>query len=187
MSEKDEPTSEPPAAPHREPFVVVDRVLANVAGVALFAMMLLTVVSSGGRFLFSMPIPDAEAVAEMLLVAVVFLPLAWTQAQRQHVEVTLFTDFARAEMRRRFIWFGCLVGFLAFSMLTYAMLQGAMRAYVTGDSYLGVNEIVTWPARAIAVVGLAAFVIRLALDLTIARFRAHEDIAGKADHTDGHE
>lgn len=173
--------------PHNEPFVVVDQILADVAGVALFAMMLLTVISSGGRFLFALPVPDAEAIAEMLLVAVVFLPLAYTQAQRQHVEVTLFTDAARAAIRRRFIWFGCLVGFVAFSMLTYAMSRGALRAYETGDSYLGVNEIVTWPARTIAVVGLAAFVIRLALDLTIARFRAHERIEGPADHTDGHE
>lgn len=177
----------PETPPRREPFVVVDRVLADVAGVALFAMMLLTVLSSAGRFLFAWPVPDAEAIAEMLLVAVVFLPMAWTQAQRQHVEVTLFTDFARAEIRRRLIWFGCLVGFVAFSMLTYAMSRGALRAYETGDSYLGVNEIVTWPARTIAVVGLAAFVLRLALDLTVARFHAHERIAGPADHTDGHE
>lgn len=175
-----------PARPHREPFVAVDRLLADAAGIALFVMMLLTVISSAGRFLFAAPIPDAEAIAEMLLVGVVFLPLAYTQALREHVEVTLFTDFARAEVRRRFIWFGCLVGLLAFSVLTYAMGKGVLRAYSTGDSYLGVNEIVTWPARAIAVVGLGALIIRLALDLTIARFRKHEE-AASTDQTEGHE
>lgn len=176
-----------PGSTHREPFIAIDRFFADAAGATLVGMMLLTVVSSLGRFLFSAPVPDMEAIAEMLLVAVVFLPMAYTQATREHVEVTLFTDFAREEMRRRFVWFGCLVGLLGFSVLTYAMGKGAIRAYNTGDSYLGVNEIVTWPARAIAVVGLAALVIRLALDLTVARFRAHEGVATSAEHMQGHE
>lgn len=164
-----------PAGPHREPFIAVDRSLADLAGVALLAMMVLTVVSSLGRFLFSVPIPDMEAIDEMLLVAVVFLPMAYTQARREHVEVTLFTDHVRAEIRRRFIWMGCLVGLIAFSILAYAMGIGAHRAFMSGDAYLGVNQIVTWPARAIAVVGLAALIIRLALDLTLARYRAGEE------------
>ena len=176
-----------PGAAHSEPFIGLDRFLADAAGATLLAMMLLTVGSSLGRFLFSTPVPDMEAIAEMLLVAVVFLPMAYTQAMREHVEVTLFTDFAGAHIRRRFIWFGCLVGLLAFSVLTYAMGKGAIRAYNTGDSYLGVSEIVTWPARVIAVVGLAALVIRLALDLTVARFRAHEEVGPSADHIQGRE
>ncbi len=172
---------------HREPFIRLDRFLADLAGVTLVAMMLLTVISSTGRFLFSMPIPDMEAIAEMLLVAVVFLPLAYTQARREHVEVTLFTDPAPAAVRRALVWFGCLVGLLAFAVLAYAMGKGAVRAFATGDAYLGVNQIVTWPARAIAVVGLLALVLRLALDLTVARYRAAEAIGPDPDRTDTYE
>lgn len=170
-----------PTRPHREPFIAFDRLLADVAGAALFGMMLLTVVSSAGRFLFSMPVPDMEAIAEMLLVAVVFLGLAYTQATRQHVEVTLFTDRLPARAIRRFVWFGCLVGLIGFGVLAYAMGIGAHRAYATGDAYLGVNKIATWPARAIAVVGIAALIVRLVLDLTIARYRAHEEVVSPTD------
>lgn len=151
------------------PFIAFDRLIADIAGVALFLMMVLTVVSSLGRFLFSMPIPDMEAVDEMLLVAVVFLPLAYCQSLRQHVEVTLFTDPLGPRWQQRFVWMGCLIGLLSFAVLTYALGKGAADAYWTGDAYLGVNKIVTWPARAAAVVGLAALMIRLALDLTVAR------------------
>lgn len=166
---------------HREPFIAFDRLLADVAGAALFGMMLLTVVSSAGRFLFSVPVPDMEAIAEMLLVAVVFLGLAYTQATRQHVEVTLFTDRLPARVIRKFVWFGCLVGLIGFAVLAYAMGIGAQRAYATGDAYLGVNQIVTWPARAIAVVGIAALIVRLSLDLTIARYRAHEEVVSSTE------
>lgn len=176
-----------PPKPHREPFIAFDRLLADVAGAALVVMMLLTVISSAGRFLFSAPIPDVEAVAEMLLVAVVFLGLAYTQALREHVEVTLFTDRLPGRVIRRFVWFGCFVGLVAFAILAYAMGIGAYRAYATDDAYLGVNQIVTWPARAIAVVGLAALIIRLALDLTIARYRAHEDVGTTTDHLEPYE
>ncbi|MEX2521007.1 MAG: TRAP transporter small permease subunit [Paracoccaceae bacterium] len=161
----------------RAPLFAVDRLLADVAGAALFAMMLLTVVSIAGRFLFSMPIPDVEAIDEMLLVAVVFLPLAYTQARREHVEVTLFTDRLSPRAIRRFVWLGCFVGAVAFAVLAYAMGWGAQRAWVTGDAYLGINQIVTWPARVVAVVGLVALILRLTLDLTIARRRAQEDFA----------
>jgi TRAP-type C4-dicarboxylate transport system permease small subunit len=104
----------------------------------------------------------------------VFLPLAYTQVRREHVVVTLFTDHMRAGIRARLIWFGCLVGFIAFAILLYAMSKGALKAYQTGDAYLGVNQIVTWPARALAVVGIAALIVRLALDLTLSRTRAAE-------------
>ena len=56
-----------PSSPlEREPLFAIDRLFADLAGVALVAMMLITVVSIAGRFLFSMPIPDVEAIAEML-------------------------------------------------------------------------------------------------------------------------
>lgn len=158
----------------KTPLIVFDRGLADIAGAALIVMMVMTAISSFGRFFFSMPIPDVEAIAEMLLVGVVFLPLAYTQAKREHVVVTLFTDHMRAGIRARLIWFGCLIGLIGFAILLYAMSKGAFRAYQMGDAYLGVNQIVTWPARALAVVGTAALIVRLALDLTASRTRAAE-------------
>ena len=161
--------------PQDEPFIAADRFLADLGGVALFGMMMLTVISIMGRFLFSMPIPDVEAIAEMMLVGVVFLGLAFTQAKREHVEVTLFTNNVSHRAQARFEWFGRFLGVIAFSVLAYSLAIGAERAWSSGDAYLGVNQIVTWPARLIAVIGLLALILRLLLDLTIARRSAQED------------
>ena len=157
--------SQPPSPPEKEPLFAVDRFFADMAGVALVAMMLITVGSIIGRFLFSMPVPDVEAIAEMLQVAVVFLALAYTQVRGEHVAVTLFTDHLPAPAKRRILIFGHLIGIAAFGILTYALFAGALRAYTTGDAYFGVNQIVTWPARAVAVVGLLAFILRLCIGL----------------------
>lgn len=157
--------SEPVQSPEKEPLFAIDRFFADLAGVALVAMMLITVISSAGRFLFSLPIPDVEAIAEMLQVAVVFLALAYTQVRGGHVAVTLFTDHMSAPAKRRIFMFGHLVGILGFSTLAYALFAGALRAYNTVDVYFGVNQIITWPARAIAVVGLGIFILRLCIGL----------------------
>ncbi|RAI01744.1 hypothetical protein DLJ53_10070 [Acuticoccus sediminis] len=161
--------------------MALDRALADLAGAMLLAMMVMTVGSSLGRFLFSAPIPDMEAIAEMLLVAVVFLPLAYTQARREHVEVTLFTDPFPLRLRRVVIVAGWLVGLFGFAVLAYAMAKGALRAHATGDAYLGVNKILTWPARAVAVVGLVALLLRLGVDLATRRREAAETAAQTAD------
>jgi TRAP-type C4-dicarboxylate transport system permease small subunit len=151
--------------PEETRFSMIDRVVAGIGGACLVVMLVLTVGSSASRFLFSAPIPDMEAIAEMLLVVVVFFGLAFTQVKRGHVEVTLFTDHLSDSARRRLMTFGSFVGLLAFGLLFYALSKGALRAYDTGDSYLGVNQIPTWPARALAAFGTAVFALRLALDV----------------------
>ena len=164
--------------PGRPAGIVVDRLLADVAGGLLLAMMFGTVASSLGRYLFSSPIPDLEAITEMLLVAVVFLPMAYTQCRREHIEVTLFTEKLSANATRTLIVLGWVVGIFAFSLLAFAMARGALNALHTGDAYLGVNQIVTWPARTIAVVGIAALIFRLCADLATRRYEAAVESAG---------
>lgn len=160
----------------RSVFAWVDRAVGDLAGVALVAIMLLTAISTFGRYLFSRPVPDGEAITEMLLVAVVLLPLAYAQTLREHVSVTVFTDMLGW---RSLLWLerlGLLIGVLSFGFLAYALGLGALRAYNTNDAYLGVNLILTWPARAIAAVGIGVFTIRLAVDLvTVGRFTGPED------------
>jgi TRAP-type C4-dicarboxylate transport system permease small subunit len=154
----------------RAPFAGIDRALADIAGIGLLIMMAMTVGSSVSRFVFGTPLPDVEAIAEMLLVGVVFLGFAYAQALGQHVEVTVFTDGLSARAKHRLALFGYLVGIGAFSVLLYALFTGALTALRTGDAYLGVNLIQTWPARGVAVVGVAALLLRLIVNAVYLAF-----------------
>jgi TRAP-type C4-dicarboxylate transport system permease small subunit len=149
----------------RVPLAWFDRSMADLAGIGLVLMMMMTVGSSLSRFVFGTPLPDVEAIAEMLLVGVVFFGFAYAQALGQHVQVTLFTEPLSAKAKRRLAVFGYVIGIMGFSVLLYALFNGAMTAWRTGDAYLGVNLIRTWPARTLAVIGVAAMVLRLILDL----------------------
>lgn len=147
------------------PLSSIDRFFGDLAGVALVAIMLLTAISTVGRYFFIMPIPDVEAIAEMLLVAAVFLPMAYAQVMRDHVEVTLFTESTGYRTRLWLERLGCLVGIVAFGLLTYAMAYGAYRSFLAGDVYFGVNQIPTWPARAAGAIGAGILTLRLLIDV----------------------
>lgn len=114
---------------------------------------------------FGFPIPDAEAICEMLLVGAVLLPLAAAQQKKEHVEVTVFTHWMHASKLEWLRRFGCLVGACSFGLLSYALALGAIRAYNTFDAYLGVNLILTWPARAMASAGVGILVLRLIYEM----------------------
>lgn len=136
-----------------------------VAALSLALIVFITVISAASRFIFGFPIPDAEAICEMLLVGAVLLPLAAAQQRKEHVEVTLFTNWVAVD---KLVWlrrFGCFVGACAFGLLAYSLAQGALRAYNTFDAYLGVNLILTWPARAAAAVAVLILVIRLVYEI----------------------
>lgn len=153
--------------PGRRKFGGVDTFFARIAGVALLLMMVITVVSSLGRYLFSMPVPDMVVINEMLLVCVVFLPMAYTQLRNEHVEVTLFTGMMRPRTVKWLLAFGCLLGGIAMGFLAYALTLGAIRAFQTADLNFGVFRIYTWPARSVAAFGTALLSVRLLLDLLI--------------------
>ncbi len=159
----------------RRPFAWFDRALADIAGAALVFMMFLIFASSVSRFVFRLPVPDVEVITEMLLVGVVFLAFAYTQALRQHVQVTLFTQPLSIRAKHWLGAFGYCIGIIAFSVLLYGLYRGAFRAWETGDAYFGVNVIQTWPARTLAVIGVAAIVIRLVVDLVSALTAKPED------------
>lgn len=136
-----------------------------LAAIALVAIVLLIAISSAARFFIGFPVPDAEAISEMILVAVALLPLAAAQRKKEHVEVTVFTSWL---VERQLVWvkrFGCFVGVVGFGILAYALALAAIRSFETNDSYLGVNMIVTWPARTVAVLAVLILVVQLIYEM----------------------
>lgn len=68
-------------------------VLTAIAGIALVAMMALVIGDVVGKYLFNQPIQGTlEVVAYYLMVPVVFLPLAQTEVNDQHIKIELFTQ-----------------------------------------------------------------------------------------------
>ncbi|MFQ5829275.1 MAG: TRAP transporter small permease [Candidatus Methylomirabilia bacterium] len=148
--------------------LVIDRVLVVVAIGALILMMGITTVSVIGRKWFNSPIPDDLVMSEMLMVFVVFLPLSYVQLHREHVFVTLFTDWMPRAAQLALETLGLLVGFAIFGVLTAATFTDFYGAWSVGAYVDGPLELPEWPSRFVVFLGVLVFSVRLFVDLIAA-------------------
>lgn len=142
----------------------IDRLAVLVAIVAIVAMTLLICVSVIGRYFFSMPIPGDLVLSEFLMVFVAFLPLGAVQAKREHVFVTIFTDWMRNDTKVILETVGVVIGLLIFGILGAATFTDFHHAWTLGTYTEGDVELPEAPPRFIIFFGLTLFAVRLAVD-----------------------
>lgn len=156
---------------------LIDRIVVVVAILALITMMLMTTVSVLGRYLLDLPIPDDLVMSEMLMIFVVFLPFSIVQASREHVFVTIFTDWMPNNTKVVMETIGVVVGFGIFSVVTCAVWTDFYEAWKVGAYVDGILELPEYPARFVAFFGLALFTVRLFVDAVVSISRL---VTGKA-------
>ena len=144
---------------------LIDRATVVVAVSALVAMMLLVCISVTGRHFFAMPIPDDLVFSEFLMVFIVFLPLRSVQAAREHVFVTIFTEWLPNRARVIMETFGVFVGLIAFSIVTLAVFADFLDSWEFQSYVDGPLELLLWPPKLIVTFGVALFTVRLLVDL----------------------
>lgn len=69
--------------------VWLNRSLGGLAGVLLFAIMVLTFVDVMGRYLFSAPLPGAYEITELMLGSLIFAALPLVTVRAEHVTIDL--------------------------------------------------------------------------------------------------
>ncbi len=83
-------------------FNFIDRLsdyAGSIAGAASIIMCLFITVEVGMRYLFNSPIIGADEIGALILIAVVFIGLAYTTHARGHVRVELIMDQAPQKVR----------------------------------------------------------------------------------------
>ena len=145
----------------------LDRVFVAAAMGILVVMMCLTTISVFGRYFFGAPIPDDLILSEHLMVFLVFLPLGAVQAARQHVFVTIFTDWMSNETKVVMETIGVMVGFFIFLIITCAVYTDFQQSWEVGAYSEGQLEVPESPARFAIFVGLLLLTARLLIDAVI--------------------
>lgn len=149
----------------------VDRALARiedicnlVAGLLIFALMVLGVVQIVMRTLFSSPIFGYIDVVEIAMVGFAVLSIAYVQRLGGHVRMELVL----ARMRGRLLWFveslASLIAIAIVAILIPASFEHFYRAFDIGDSTIDI-ELVTWPAKLVVPIALFFLLLRLLLQL----------------------
>jgi len=150
----------------------VDRVLVYGAVLLLLAMVLVTFVSTIGRTFFNHSLPDDILISEILMVAVVFLPLGHVQALGAHLEVTVLTDRMSPRSQERLYVAGLVFGLIFIGSMTYFTLRLAIESFLVGElAYGSLLNIPEWLAKAFIPVGLAWWWLRMAAQLLLPGMR----------------
>lgn len=135
-------------------------VLAMLAVALLCAIVTTSVLS---RWLYGALIPDDVLLVRELMVAVILLPLAAVTAARGHISVTVFTDWAGTRSQHALSLLGHVIGLLFVGALLWAGGRLLAGAWASGEYYDGDLYIPLWLGYAVYVVGLAAFLARIAI------------------------
>lgn len=134
-------------------------------GLAIFAMTLLVTVDVLGRYLFGKPTLVAVEMSGYMLVALIFLGLAYTESQGRHIQITLVTRrLSQRKQRILAIIISITVGFFV-GWLVWFSAGPVIQYYVLGAVSKTGTRTPLWIPGLFIPLGFALFTIQLIVNL----------------------
>ena len=142
--------------------------LALVSGLAVFSLMVLAVVSVGGRNFFNQPLPGYVDWIEQAMPLIAFTGIAYTQRLGGHIRMDIFVGM----LQGRALWIAELVTTLLILILMIVLVYGTWahfeRSFDFGspmwsrDSSMDIG-LPLWPAKLLVPVAFSVLCARLVL------------------------
>ena len=147
-----------------------ERFLALLSGLAVFSLMVLAVVSVGGRNFFGQPLRGYVDWIEQVMPLIAFMGVAYAQRDGGHIRM----DIVVGMLRGRALWLVELLTTLAVLVLMLLMVWGSWAHFDRSfdwnaplwsrDSSIDIG-LPIWPAKLLAPVAFAVLSLRLALQV----------------------
>lgn len=147
-----------------------ERALALASGLAVFGLMVLAVVSVGGRNLAGQPVRGYVDWIEHAMPLIAFMGIAYVQREGGHIRM----DILVGQLRGRALWAVESLTTLAVLVLMVLLVWGSwahfLRSFDFGqpmwsrDSTMDIG-LPLWPAKLLAPVAFAVLCVRLVLQL----------------------
>ncbi|AAV97373.1 TRAP dicarboxylate transporter, DctQ subunit (plasmid) [Ruegeria pomeroyi DSS-3] len=148
----------------------LERGLALISGLAVFSLMLLAVVSVGGRNAMNAPLPGYVDWIEQAMPLIAFMGIAFVQREGGHIRM----DLVIGQLKGRALWLFELISVLLILGLMMLLVWGSwahfLRAFDMGaplwsrDSSIDIG-IPLWPSKLLAPVAFSVLCLRLGLQV----------------------
>ncbi|MEX0305248.1 MAG: TRAP transporter small permease subunit [Leisingera sp.] len=148
----------------------VERLLALMSGIAVFSLMILAVVSVGGRNAANAPLPGYVDWIEQIMPLIAFMGIAFVQRDGAHIRMDIFIG----ALRGRALWLFELVSVLLIFLLIAALVWGSWSHFLRSfdfaapwwsrDSSIDIG-LPIWPAKLLAPVAFSVLGLRLLLQI----------------------
>jgi len=139
-------------------------------GLAVFSLMILAVVSVGGRNFANQPLPGYVDWIEQAMPLIAFVGVAYTQRVGGHIRMDMLVGL----LRGRPLWLAELITTLAMLALMILLTWGSWAHFVrafdfsapywSNDSSMDIG-LPLWPAKLLAPAAFAVLSVRLALQV----------------------
>lgn len=170
----------------------LERKMALVSGLAVFSLMILAVISVGGRNFFSQPIPGYVDWIEQAMPLIAIMGISFTQREGGHIRMDLLVG----NLRGRPMWAAEFVTTLAILILMALLVWGSwahfQRSFDFGEPWWSRDSsmdirLPIWPAKLVVPVAFFVICLRLALQLFVygrALIRGEDQPVGVPLHAD---
>lgn len=148
----------------------LERLLALLSGLAVFSLMVLAVVSVGGRNAFNAPLPGYVDWIEQAMPLIAFMGIAYVQRDGSHIRM----DIVISRLRGRALWLFELISVLLILLLMIALVYGSWSHFLRSfdfaaplwsrDSSIDIG-LPIWPAKLLAPVAFGVLCLRLLLQV----------------------
>lgn len=148
----------------------IERVLALVSGLAVFAIMVFAVVSVSGRNLLNMPIPGYVDWIEQLMPLIAFMGISYTQRDGTHIRM----DMLIGRLKGRALWAAEFITTLAALSLLLLLVWGSWahfdrsfdfgRPLWSNDSSIDIS-LPLWPAKLLVPFAFSILALRFSIQL----------------------
>ena len=122
----------------------------------VFILMIVVSLNIITRYLFRMPIAGAVESGGLILVAIIFLPLAYAQSHGGHIRVDALITLLGPRLRNAMEAFVHTVGLVICIILLWQTTIVLLFALQVGDVTTGYIDLPTSPSRITIVLGLFA-------------------------------
>ena len=148
----------------------LEQLLALVSGLAVFSLMVLAVVSVGGRNTLNAPLPGYVDWIEQVMPLIAFMGISYVQRDGGHIRM----DILVGALRGRALWLFELISVLLILLLMLALVWGSYSHFGRSfdfaaplwsrDSSMDI-ALPLWPAKLLAPVAFSVLCLRLFLQL----------------------
>lgn len=143
--------------PTRRILHTVSRVLGWVSALIIAFMMFATVADVTRRLMTGKPIPGVIEMGEVLMVATVFLGLAYAEFRGAHVRMDLVIRKFSPRTAAAVNSLGLLLVLVILAWMVYVTGERAVTSIETQEYRFGLVQIPVWPGRLAIAIGLAAY------------------------------
>lgn len=141
------------------------KVLALLAVFCIVVMLVAIVADVTRRTLFGQAVPGVVELAEVMMVAIVFLGLGFAERRGAHVSMTLLVRKLPPRTAAVVNGLGLLLVMAVVGWMVYVTADRALISFEAREFRFGLVRVPVWPARIAIAVGLAVYFLELVFRL----------------------